>query len=375
MRITIVQGAFFPVPPILGGAIEKTWHVLGREFAALGHQTVHLSRRHPALPQRETVDGVLHRRISGFDTVRNPVHLKLLDLVYTLRVRRALPPADILVSNTFWMPIVARDPNHGATYVHVARMPKGQMRFYGRAARLQGISSAVAEAIRAEVPHLAEKVKSIPLPLPWPVDGTPGPKDNTILYVGRIHPEKGLHLLLEAAAQVGARLPTWKLKIVGPSEVRLGGGGGEYLQELQRRAAELQVPVEWGDPIFAPDRLRAEYRAAAIFVYPSLAERGETFGLAPLEAMSSGCVPVVSDLACFSDFLRHNQNGLVFDHRAARPADELARQLSVLIEHVDLRGRLSEEALETARQFSAPAVARRYLDDFESVLRGTRLGR
>src|SRR5579862_3380431 len=31
LKITIVQGAFFPVPPLMGGAVEKVWFTLGRE--------------------------------------------------------------------------------------------------------------------------------------------------------------------------------------------------------------------------------------------------------------------------------------------------------------------------------------------------------
>ena len=34
MRITIAQGAFLPVPPKRGGAIEKAFHALAQEFAS-----------------------------------------------------------------------------------------------------------------------------------------------------------------------------------------------------------------------------------------------------------------------------------------------------------------------------------------------------
>ena len=40
MKITIVLGAFFPVPPIKGGAVEKIWFALGQEFARRGHDVV-----------------------------------------------------------------------------------------------------------------------------------------------------------------------------------------------------------------------------------------------------------------------------------------------------------------------------------------------
>ena len=43
MKITIVLGAFFPVPPIMGGAVEKVWFALGQEFARRGHEVVQIS--------------------------------------------------------------------------------------------------------------------------------------------------------------------------------------------------------------------------------------------------------------------------------------------------------------------------------------------
>ena len=72
MKITIVTGAFFPVPPILGGAVEKVWFALGQEFVRRGHQVTHISRSHPDLPEREEIAGVQHRRVArlrtaGFD--------------------------------------------------------------------------------------------------------------------------------------------------------------------------------------------------------------------------------------------------------------------------------------------------------------------
>jgi glycosyltransferase involved in cell wall biosynthesis len=369
MRITIAQGAFFPVPPILGGAVEKTWHVLGQAFAAAGHEVTHLSRRHRSLPKRELRDGVHHIRVRGFNAVRNPLLLKALDLIYSLRVRRALPEADIFVTNTFWLPLLVRDPRQGAVYVHVARMPKGQMRFYKNAARLQGISEAVSAAIAEEAPMLRRKVITLPIPLPWAAAETPSEPARTILYLGRIHPEKGIELLLQAADQARDALAGWRIHIVGPAEIRFGGGGMDYLRKLRAFAEEAALPVTWMGATFEPAHLRQEYRGAALFVYPSVAERGETFGLSALEAMSCGCPPLVSDLACFRDFIRPGENGAVFDHRAADPAAKLAQELARLVSDAPLRAELAKNALATAREYEVSQVAQRYLADFAAVLR------
>ena len=36
MKITIVLGAFFPVPPTMGGGVEKVWFTLAPEFVKRG---------------------------------------------------------------------------------------------------------------------------------------------------------------------------------------------------------------------------------------------------------------------------------------------------------------------------------------------------
>ena len=87
MKITIVLGAFFPVPPIMGGAVEKVWFALGQEFARRGHEVVQISRMHPALPQTENIEGVKHIRVPGFSQPRSMLWLKFLDLIYSWRVR------------------------------------------------------------------------------------------------------------------------------------------------------------------------------------------------------------------------------------------------------------------------------------------------
>lgn len=369
MRITIVQGAFFPVPPIMGGAVEKVWYGLGREFARRGHEVLHLSRRHPRLPSMETSEGVRHVRVSGFAQPRSLVALKLKDLLYTLAVRRHLPPADIVVSNTFWLPLLVRSPKFGRMVVHVARFPRGQMRHYRHAACLQGVSNVVADAIREELgPHTASRVCMVPNPiarraaeLPSPLDRTP-----TVLYTGRLHPEKGLDLLLSAWRRAEPHLGGWRLRIVGPWRTEQGGGGPAYLDNLKREAAGL--PVDFVEPVFDLAALEREYRGAALFVYPSLAAKGESFGLAPLEAMAYGMPAIVSGLACFRDFITPEENGLAFDHDAGNAAGELGERIVRLGTEHEFRLRLGRAAWETSARYTESAVAGAYLDEFETLL-------
>jgi glycosyltransferase involved in cell wall biosynthesis len=369
LRITLAQGAFLPVPPLLGGAVEKVWFALGQEFARQGHHVVHVGRSHPDLPDSSTENGVTYLRVRGYDTPSSMWRLKAMDLLYTRRVRRALPPADILVTNTFWLPVLERRRSRGLPYVHVARYPKGQLKLYPSRSILQTVSAPIRDAILREVPKAGDRVRLVPYPLAPAYLVERDARKNVILYTGRIHPEKGLHLLIDAFLQVQAQGEReWKLRIIGPWKTSQGGGGAAYRQQLVDRAAAARGQIELLDPIFSADGLVSHYREAAIFAYPSLAEFGETFGLSVLEAMAGGCVPVVSALGCFGDFVRSNDNGVIFNHRGTNPAGELAHELEALMRSPETRERLSASAWQTARNYTLPVVARQYLADFRAVL-------
>lgn len=368
MRITIAQGPFLPVPALLGGAVEKVWFSLGKEFARRGHQVTHVSRSFPSLPAREVIEGVQHVRVSGFASPSTFARRTLLDLWYVLRVLPKLPPADILVTNTFWLPVLARRRSRGRTYVHVARFPKGQLKLY-RGAVLQTVSEPIREAIVAEDPSAAPRVRVIPYPLskayllPCVEAG-----ENVILYTGRVHPEKGVHLLIEAFARLPLALRNkWRLRLVGPWEVAYGGGGDGYLASLRRAAEDVQDRVDFVGRVFDEAKLIGHYASARVFVYPSLAERGETFGLAVLEAMAAGCAPLVSSLACFRDFLTPDVNGQVFDHRTADPAGTLCTSLERLLPDDAGIDRLRNAAWKDARQYTLESVATHFLNDFASL--------
>jgi len=373
LRITIVQGAFLPVPPLLGGAVEKLWFQIGLSFANFNHDVLHISRTYPGLPPVQNSHGVLYRRVRGFDMPANQILLKLYDLFYSLSVLACLRPSDIIITNTFWLPLLLRHrfSYTGRIVVSVERMPKGQMFLYKHADMIRCCSSAVSERVICQAPYLAPKVRTIPNPLPF----SPSlyhfseSKDNVILYCGRLHPEKGVGLLIKAfniACVLG--LSRWSLRIVGPSDVSAGGGGQAYLRELQKLAGPNISNILFIGPVYHQETLFSEYNSASIFVYPSLAEHGEAMGLAPLEAMSFGAVPVVSSLSCFNDFIISNYNGFTFNHRSPSAANSLASILLRLVLEPQLLASLSRRALLVRQSHDANVIARQMLDAFSDLL-------
>jgi glycosyltransferase involved in cell wall biosynthesis len=373
MKISIVTGPSYPVPPIEGGAIPRIWQGLAEEFARAGHSVELFARSHPDQPATENIGGVTYFRSGGFAQSRVLARDLALDFKYALGVLLKLPKSDILITNDFWLPALARLRGEaiGRVVVNANRFPKGQYFLYRRVAMIAAASRAVQEAILSQTPAVAGKTRVIPNPLDTEVF-TPGPRTRTktdrwtALYVGRIHPEKGVHLLIDAFRLLCQRMRHGRLLLVGPAEERLGGGGQEYSRIISAKADGLDV--RFLGPLFDTRALAEIYRSADIFCYPSLAETGESFGVAPLEAMASGLVPVVSSLDCFSDFIDEPGTGFFFDHRANNPAEALAAAIIRALSNRDRLNSMGVVATRKAQEFSFQKIATHYLESFTELL-------
>jgi len=127
------------------------------------------------------------------------------------------------------------------------------------------------------------------------------------------------------------------------------------------------MPVEFVGPLREPAQLAREYQGAHCFCYPSVAEEGEAFGLAVLEAMATESPTVVSRLECFSDFLGDGAEGVVFDHRGPAPVGALADALCSVLLEPRKAAALGARARARAEQYSVARVAGAYLKLFERV--------
>lgn len=384
MHITIVNGFFLPVPPVSGGATEKSWYQLAQEFASRGHRVTTISRRWPGLPERESRDGVDHLRLPGSDHRRQLWKNLLLDFLWSWRVFFALPDADIVIVNAVALPMWLGwlKPRAGKVVIMTGRMPKGQYRRYRAIARVLAPSSFVRDRVIEENSTLSAVTRVTGYPIncsllnqpgttssPFPTDS--GLDEICVGFIGRIHEEKGL-MLLASAIQIVSRtpdLPAWRVLLCGPTDVAQGGSGTLFLTQLlnQLGTALPAGRFQLLDPQFNDRSLAGLYRRINIFCYPSLAAQGETFGVAVAEAMAAGAVPVVSALACFTDFVRDGENGLTFDHAASNAAQQLADTLIRLLRDSPLRQQLATSAQESVRRFDYPRYADTLLADFKQL--------
>ena len=225
MRINILTGPWLPVPPLEGGSTGRIWQGLAESFAAQGHQVKILCRSYPGQPKYEIRNGVTYIRRGGLPQSTN-IYLDLVkDFVYGLTTFPTLPPADILIINDFWLPVFASAfrPDAGKIVIHAGRFPKGQYRLglYAGATRFVALSRVIQEGISQEYPAAIPRIKIIPNPIDTSIFSPPiypkaSSEEKTILYVGRVHPEKGIHLLIDAFKILVQEISKVRLKIVGP---------------------------------------------------------------------------------------------------------------------------------------------------------------
>ncbi|MCL6446930.1 MAG: DUF1957 domain-containing protein [Armatimonadetes bacterium] len=119
-----------------------------------------------------------------------------------------------------------------------------------------------------------------------------------VLFFGRLVPEKGVQVLLEALPAVAGRVPGVRLTIAGK---------GPYEGYLRNLAGRLGVLGRVDFVGYVDDqgrnRLLEQGWAAA---FPSLYE---PFGIVALEAMAAGVPVVVSDTGGLSDIITHGVDG------------------------------------------------------------------
>lgn len=128
----------------------------------------------------------------------------------------------------------------------------------------------------------------VDLPLPSGGSGrapSSGPSDlKTLLFLGRIHPIKGIDHLVRAWSRVAEGFPDWRLRIVGPGEP----GHTKMIADLIERMTVPRVTMEAG---LAGQAKHAALAAADLFVQPSLSEN---FGMTIAESLACGRPVIVT---------------------------------------------------------------------------------
>jgi glycosyltransferase involved in cell wall biosynthesis len=160
---------------------------------------------------------------------------------------------------------------------------------------------AFATCIHATAPKEADNIRSLGFKNPIAVipngidlSEFPFPEKkqekakSTVLFLSRIHPSKGIELLIKAWEFLPVSLRNdWQIKIAGNGET-------EYIASLQQiiNSKRLENEIYIVGPQFNMDKLKL-YHEADLFVLPSYSEN---FGIVVAEALAC-CIPVITTKA------------------------------------------------------------------------------
>lgn len=370
MEITIITSPFALLPPYGFGAVERRWDQIALILVKYNNSVTFITKSVTNKQKSEYRNGVKIKYIKGYIRSGSIKRDIIKDLLYSFRAFIALDKTDILIMNTFWTPILSilfKRKFKISTY-NVARFPKHQFKYYKKIDRLYCVSSAVYNALIKQTPYAAKQAIKINNPVNTEIffyqrKVNIENKPIRVIYSGRIHPEKGLIILVRAINYLTTKYQNLELALIGPRSIDDGGGGDTYVNELNKNATNFEI--EYVNPVADPVLLSDAIAKSDIFCYPSIAKKGETFGVAPLEAMATGTPTIVSDLDCFKDFVVDGINGLIFNHRSKDAAKSLADRIKILIDDINLRDRLGIEGAKTALNFSNEIIAKKYLEDFK----------
>jgi D-inositol-3-phosphate glycosyltransferase len=183
---------------------------------------------------------------------------------------------------------------------------------------------------------------------------------SVLLFAGRIQPLKAPDVLLRAVAELLARRPELRSRMIVPVVGGPSGSGLEHPESLAQLASELRLDdvVRFVPPV-AQDELARWAAAATLVAVPSY---NESFGLVAVEAQATGTPVVAAAVGGLTTVVRDGHSGLLVDGHDPRDwADALGR----VIADDELRVRLEAGALEQARSFSWDRTAERTLEVYE----------
>lgn len=168
----------------------------------------------------------------------------------------------------------------------------------------------------------------------------------SLVYCGRVTPQKGVHHLISAVA--GKRV---SLTLVGDAF-----GEEEYLAERCQAAG----PVVFAGKVPHEEVVRY-LDEADVFVFPSLSD---SFSLACAEALCRGLPVVCTDQTGASDCIVDGVNGFVVP---AGDSDALANAINWLVENRDRIPKMSRAAIETAEKLTWARYERQIAEEFGRI--------
>jgi glycosyltransferase involved in cell wall biosynthesis len=202
----------------------------------------------------------------------------------------------------------------------------------------------------------------------------------TLLFVGRVSPEKGVHVLIDAFEKVFSQYPQTILKIIGPEVVVAkemmdpsnsesmtdelkSFYNGSYVSHLKARmSSKASKCVFFLGPV-QHSKLITHYQDSDIFIFPSV--WNEPFGIPIIEAMAMKLPVIATQGGAFPEIITEGKSGLLVKRGSA---NALANAIIQLLSDNYLRESMSQVGRQRAiDSFSWEIVTENLLHAYQEM--------
>jgi glycosyltransferase involved in cell wall biosynthesis len=177
-------------------------------------------------------------------------------------------------------------------------------------------------------------------------------ESKTVIAAGRLVPQKGFDLLIDAFKIVNEKYPDWKLKIFG------GGREKANLEDLIEKNKLYNHVILMGPT----QHIDLELSKASIY---ALSSRFEGFGMVIIEAMQCG-VPVVS-FDCPkgpSEIIDHNEDGILVEDGNT---EKFANSLIEMIGNEEKRKRFAKKGIENVKRYEIQNIGKIWKETIDEI--------
>ena len=227
--------------------------------------------------------------------------------------------------------------------------------------------STIIANSRYNAEMIKRNTRKTPLVLYPPVNPSTTPcdisrKENLILTISRINSKKNLSIIPEIASRVGGE---FKFVLMGGTDVR----SATAIEGIKKNSQRLRT-TDRVDVILDPDRGKIDEAFQKASIYLST-QPTEAFGMAVVEAMAAGCVPVVPrDGGPWFDILDERQGRFGFSFT---DPEQAAKIIGRILSNEHLRKQISERARRRSLEFNSERFRLRFLELIECFREGTRV--
>ncbi|WP_420182623.1 glycosyltransferase family 4 protein [Haloarcula sp. KBTZ06] len=199
------------------------------------------------------------------------------------------------------------------------------------------------------------KLRTIPLGVDPDVFEYSEPDDShELVAIGSLRERKGYDILIEALDQIQQEYPEVQLHVFGD---------GPQEDELVAQVKHLDLDENVTFHGYVDQSIVREHLSRArAFVHPS---RSEGFSMVRLEAMSTGCPVVVTNVSGANEMVRDGEEGFVVPTEEPEP---IADAVTTLLSDYELTKQISRQARDRVEEkYDWRKIAEEYLDLYRSL--------